>query len=100
MKTETTTRTFRTLEGARAWAKAKGLRFEVADQNLADQMIGWTWATIEGESGDALLSLCFETSTGKLRDATAHATHMSHSLGSNTMATLLALTDGSFWGSR
>jgi len=97
---QTAPKAFRTVKGARAWAEAKGLPFEVAEAKPSDAMLGWTWATINGKGTNALLSLRFETSTGRLLDATAHATHMSHGLGANTLATLLALTDGSFWGGR
>jgi hypothetical protein len=79
-------KTFRTVEGFKWWACDHGMQMahEAEDR----------WGVrkfVENACGEILV-VQFDRIDGRITDAHLHREHVTHSLGSNTLATLLRLT--------
>jgi len=77
--------TFRTLQGFKEWAFDHDM--EVATERLSEYGNQYF---VENRHGE-ILTVTFDPIDGHIKDAMLHREHVTHMLGSNTLATLLKL---------
>lgn len=78
--------TFRTVEGFKQWAFEHGSEMYTEYESEGDPIV-----TKCADFPRGILSITFDTAEGRIIDGWAHCDHMSHGLGSNTLAALLRL---------
>lgn len=81
-------KTFRSVEGFKTWAFDHGMEMATEYERDGDSRVQ---KFVENKRGEILV-VTFDVAEGRVTDAMLHRDTVTHMLGSNTLATLLALT--------